>query len=186
MTCRIARIISGSVPVKDCYRKQDDGKKQVSGCEETNKNAASVGALRRVCKIMRFSAKDWRSELRCCLRWRVGRLSVAIESLARGFSDSIAKHVTKRRAVGLALLSQLYRIGSQFIHAGPLGSLRWAASSQQQGQQERERFLHSSISSGGSGSGGRAGLVPSGKSMSCTRSMNRDSTSETSPSRRSR
>jgi hypothetical protein len=38
------------VPVKDRYRKQDDEKNKVSGCEETNKNAAGASALRRVCK----------------------------------------------------------------------------------------------------------------------------------------
>ncbi|KMK82248.1 MULTISPECIES: hypothetical protein [Pseudomonadota] len=36
------------MPVKDCYRKQDDAKSIVSGCGKINKNAAGVGALRRV------------------------------------------------------------------------------------------------------------------------------------------
>jgi hypothetical protein len=42
------RIGAGSVPVKDCYRQQGDAKSMVSCRDETRKNAASVGALRRV------------------------------------------------------------------------------------------------------------------------------------------
>lgn len=42
------RIGAGSVPVKDRYRQQGDAKSMVSCRGETSKNAAGVGALRRV------------------------------------------------------------------------------------------------------------------------------------------
>lgn len=42
------RIGAGSVPVKDCYRKQGDVKGIVSCKEETRKNTAGMSALRRV------------------------------------------------------------------------------------------------------------------------------------------
>lgn len=42
------RIGAGSVPVKDCYRQQGDAKSMVSCSDETSKNAAGMGALRRV------------------------------------------------------------------------------------------------------------------------------------------
>ncbi|HDS1771961.1 MULTISPECIES: hypothetical protein [Pseudomonadota] len=42
------RIGAGSVLVKDRYRQQGDAKNMVSCRDETSKNAAGVGALRRV------------------------------------------------------------------------------------------------------------------------------------------
>jgi len=132
-----ARISARSVPVKDCYRKLDDEKSIVSGCKEPNRNAAGAGALRRVSKKCRLYAKDWKSELRRRLRWRIRCLAIAIEPLSRGLGHAVAQHIAQRRAVGLALLAQFlqpHRIGSQLFHSrhvGLLGCFRWAARGQQ-------------------------------------------------------
>ncbi len=116
------RISAGSVPVKDRYREKGRVIGKNSRCIEPKKNAASEGALRRVERENEvFVAERPRSELRRILRRRVGHIAVAIEPLARGFGDSIAKHVAQLGAIRLALLAQFFQphgIGCQFSTLG--------------------------------------------------------------------
>ena len=192
------RFGAGSVPVKDRFEQKGRAKRKNECSVEPKKNAASAGALRRVeQKNEGEAAIRQQSELGRFLRRRVRGFAIAVEPLARGLGHPVAQHVAELRAVGFALLAQFiesFGIGRQFFHRRDIRFRRvgiprrfgLASGGQNGRQQEWDDLLHGINSSGGSGLLPRMALGVSCDSMVCTRSIKRVSSSDGSPSRRSK
>ncbi len=148
--------------------------------------------------------KEWLGEDHpavACLKAGVaihhGRLpSPFLRELEVLLSEGVLK-VAELQAVGFALLAQFlesFGIGRQFFHrrdirfrrVGILRRFGLAAGGQNGRQQEWDDLLHGINSSGGSGLLPRMALGVSCDSMVCTRSIKRVSSSDGSPSRRSK
>ena len=92
--------------------------------EETSKNAAGASALRRVCKDEQNFFEELAIRTSVAFLTACKGLAIAIEPLAGSLGYSVAQHVAQRRAVGLALLAQIFqprRIGGQFFHGRHVG-----------------------------------------------------------------